>query len=65
MMLINTILGLLPENQRGYNDKQLESAKVSMDEVFYLVFAKPPDKNTSKGSGNKDENTYILRNMPN
>ena len=34
-------------NQRGYDDKQLDSAKVSMDEVFYVVFAKPPDKNTS------------------
>ena len=57
MMLINTILGLLPENQRGYNDKQLESAKVSMDEVFYVVFAKNPDKNTSKENKNKDDNS--------
>ena len=44
-------------NQRGYNDKQLDSAKVSMTDVFYVVFAKPPDKNISKGSGNKDDNT--------
>mgnify|MGYP005835501417 CR=1 FL=1 len=51
---------IVAENQRGYNDKQLNSAKVSMDEVFYVVFAKSPDKNTSKGSGNKDDNTYIF-----
>ena len=31
-------------NQRGYDDKQLDSAKVSMDKVFYVVFSKPPDK---------------------
>ena len=27
-------------NQRGYNDKQLDSAKVSMDNVFYVVLQK-------------------------
>ena len=35
-------------NQRGYDDKQLNSAKVSMDNMFYVVFTKPPDKNTPK-----------------
>ena len=44
-------------NQRGYDDKQLDSAKVSMDNVFYVVFTKPPDKNTSKEIKEKDDNT--------
>ena len=44
-------------NQRGYDDKQLDSAKVSMDNVFYVVFSKPPDKNTSKEIKEKDDNT--------
>jgi hypothetical protein len=44
-------------NQGGYDDKQLDSAKVSMDQVFYVVFAKPPDKNTSKENEIKDDNT--------
>ena len=48
---------IVAENQRGYNDKQLNSAKVSMDEVFYVVFAIPPDKNTSKENENKYDNT--------
>ena len=32
----------------GYDDKQLNSAKVSMDNTFYVVFTKPHDGNTSK-----------------
>ena len=44
-------------NQRGYDDKQLDSAKVYLDEVFYVIFAKPPNKNISKGNENKDANT--------
>ena len=35
-------------NQWGYDDKQLNSAKVSMDNMFYVVFTKPHDENTSK-----------------
>ena len=31
-------------NQKGYDDKQLNSAKVSMDKVFYVVFANLPRK---------------------
>ena len=32
-------------NQRGYDKKQLNSAKVYMDNVFYALFTKPPDTN--------------------
>ena len=31
-------------NQKGYDDKQLDSAKVSMDTIFYVVFTKPHEK---------------------
>ena len=48
---------IVAENQRGYDDKQLDSAKLSMDKVFYVVFAKPPDKNASKENEAKDDNT--------
>ena len=35
-------------NQRGYDENQLRDAKFSMDNVFYVVFTKPLDKNTPK-----------------
>ena len=44
-------------NQKGYDGKQLDSAKVSMDNVFYVLFAKPPDKNTHKQNKDKDGKT--------
>ena len=44
-------------NQRSYDDKQLDSAKVSMDNIFYVVFTKPLDKNTPKKIKEKDDNT--------
>ena len=45
-------------NQRGYEENQLRNAKVSMDNMFYVVFTKPPDKNTSKKfKKNKDDKT--------
>ena len=44
-------------NQRGYDDKQLNSAKVSMDNMFYVVFTKPHDENTSKEIKKKDDKT--------
>ena len=44
-------------NQRGYDDKQLDSAKFAMDKVFYVVFAKAPDEKTSKENETKDDNT--------
>ena len=44
-------------NQRGYDDNQLDSAKVSMDNIFYFVFTKPHDKNTAKEIKEKDNKT--------
>ena len=44
-------------NQRGYDKKQLHSAKVSMHNVFYVLFTKPPDTNTSKGNKDKSDQT--------
>ena len=44
-------------NQRGYDKKQLDSAKVSMDNVLYVLFTKPPDTNTSKETKDNDDNT--------
>ena len=45
-------------NQRGYDENQLRNAKVSMDNMFYVVFTKPPDKNTPKKiKKKKDEKT--------
>ena len=44
-------------NQRGYDAKQLDSAKVNMNNVFQVIFAKPADKNTSKENKKKDDNT--------
>ena len=35
-------------NQRGYDENQLRNAKFSMDNMFYVVFTKPHDENTSK-----------------
>ena len=44
-------------NQRGYDKKQLDSAKVSIGNVFYVLITKPPDTNTSKGSKDKSDKT--------
>ena len=44
-------------NQRGYDDKQLDSAKISMDNVFYVLFSKKRDKSTPMENKNKDGNT--------
>ena len=46
-------------NQKGYDDKQLDSAKVCMDKVFYVVFAKPPNKDTYEENENKYKKSYI------
>ena len=32
-------------NQGGFEDGQLAKAKISMDDVFHVIFEKPPDKN--------------------
>ena len=44
-------------NQRGYDNGKLNNAKVSMDNMFYVVFTKPHDKNTPKETENKDDKT--------
>ena len=44
-------------NQRGYDENQLRNAKVSMENMFYVVFAKPPDKNTPNKIKKKDDKT--------
>ena len=44
-------------NQKGYDENQLRNAKVSMDNMFYVVFTKPHDENTSKKIKKKDEKT--------
>ena len=44
-------------NQRGYDNGQLNSAKVSMHNMFYVVFTKPHDENTSKEINKKDDKT--------
>ena len=42
-------------NQRGYDENQLRNAKVSMDNMFYVVFKKPHDENTSKKINKKKD----------
>ena len=44
-------------NQRGYDENQLRNAKVSMGNMFYVVFTKPHDENTSKKVKNKEDKT--------
>ena len=44
-------------NQRGCDEHQLRNAKVSMDNMFYVVFTKPDDENTSKKVKDKDDKT--------
>ena len=44
-------------NQRGYDNGQLNSAKVSMVNMFYVVFTKHHDENTSKEIKKKDDKT--------
>ena len=42
-------------NKRVYDENQLRNAKVSMDNMFYVVFTKPHDENTSKKIKNKKD----------
>ena len=44
-------------NQKGYDEHQLRNGKVSMDNMFYVVFTKTHDENTSKKVRNKDDKT--------
>ena len=48
---------IVARNQREYIDGQVHNAKIYMDNVFQVIFAKPPDKNTSIENKNKDDNT--------
>ena len=48
---------IVARNQRGYDENQLRNAKVSRDNMFYVVFTKPHDENTSKKIKKKDDNT--------
>ena len=44
-------------NQEGFEDGQLSNAKIFMDDVFHIIFEKPPDENTSLEKKKKDDNT--------
>ena len=44
-------------NQCGYDNGQVNNAKVSMDNMFYVAFRKPHDENTSKGIKKKGDKT--------
>ena len=44
-------------NQGSYDENQLRKDKVSMDNMFYVVFTKPQDESTSKKVKNKDDKT--------
>ena len=49
---------IVAKNQRGFANGQLDNnAKISMDNVFQVIFKKPPDKNTSMENKKKDDNT--------
>ena len=48
---------IVARNQRSYDNGQLNSAKVSMDNMVYVVFTKAPEKKTSKENKNKDDKT--------
>ena len=41
----------------GFDDRQLNNAKILFDDVFHIVFEKPPNKHTSKDEKTKDDNT--------
>ena len=44
-------------NQGGYDNKQLVNAKISMDDIFYVPFEKPPDENAPSDEKRKVYNT--------
>ena len=56
--IIQQVFWIVAGNQRGYDENKLRNAKVSMDNMFYVLFTKPPDKNTPKKiKKNKDDKT--------
>ena len=50
---------IVAENQTGYDENQLRNAKVSMDNMFYVVFTKPHDENTSKKTKKNKEDKNL------
>jgi hypothetical protein len=44
-------------NQRGYSKGQLDNAKVSMDNVFQIIFAKPPKEDAPSNDKRNDGKT--------
>ena len=61
--LSNLYINLLQKEsgqKRLKNENYFRERKVSMDNMFYVVFTKPLDENTSKKSKKKDEKTQIL-----
>jgi hypothetical protein len=44
-------------NQHGYEASFLNNDKILIDDVFHIVFEKPPDKHTSQDEETKDDNT--------
>ena len=44
-------------NHDGYTEAQLANAKIPWDDVFFISFEKPPDKNVSLKKKRKEDNT--------
>ena len=44
-------------NQEGFEDNELNNAKIPIDDMFHIMFEKSPDKNTSLGGKKKNDNT--------
>ena len=44
-------------NQEGLEDGQLSNAKIPMDDVFHIIFEKPPDEKASLEKKMIDDNT--------
>ena len=45
------------KGNQGFEDGQLNDAKILVDDVFHVVFEKPLDKYTSLDDNKKDDNT--------
>jgi hypothetical protein len=53
----NNYSWIVAGNQRGYSKGQLDNAKVSMDNVFQVIFAKPPKEDAPSDDKRKDGKT--------
>ena len=49
--------GIVKGNQQGYEENCLNNDKILINDVFHIVFEKPPDKHTSQDAKTKDDNT--------